>query len=129
MAAGLLLMLVGLAMIMMGCPFAHGAIAVKHHNSLGVVQYEDNPYTYLEGSIVSGAFIEDRALNLRVQPRATYALFTQDVLFCDIDEVAARMNGKSNPVVLVYETVAHRTIEGVGCHELIAVDEVKSEKP
>ena len=108
--------------------FAHGAISKKHDNSLGVVQYQSNPFTYFEGSLVSGATI-DSAVNLRFSPRQTYGLFTQDILFCDYDNVAEKFAGKKGLVVLSYETVAHRTIQGVGCHDLRSVDEVKEARP
>jgi len=129
MIAGSILFLIGVLMILAGLTLAHGAINVKHHNSLGVVQYEDNPYTYLEGSITDIAVVGDNyeAVNFRVQPRATYALFTQELLLCN-QGVGDLINGKSNPLVLTYETVAHRTVDGIGCHRLVAVDEVAEAK-
>lgn len=110
------------------CEFSHGAVSKRHDNSLGVVQYESNPYTYLEGNLVSGAVI-DSGVNLRFQPRGTYNLFTQEILFCDVETVAQKFAGKSGLVVLTYETVAHRTIQGVGCHNLRSIDAIKEERP
>lgn len=127
-AAAIALILFVLAVLTIGLTgFAHGAVSKKHDNSLGVVQYQNNPFTYFEGSLVSGATI-DSAVNLRFSPRQTYGLFTQDILFCDYDNVAEKFAGKKGLVVLSYETVAHRTIQGIGCHSLRSVDEVKEDK-
>jgi len=128
-AAAIALILFTLAVLLIGFTgFAHGAISKKHDNSLGVVQYQSNPYTYFEGSLVSGAVI-DRGVNLRFQPRGTYGLFTQDVLFCDYDEVLLKFQGKTGLLVFTYETKTHRTIQGIGCHDLRSIDVVKEERP
>lgn len=108
--------------------FSSAAISKKPNtNSLGTVQYQSNPYTYFEGSLVSGAIIEP-GVNLRFQPRGTYNLFTQEILFCDYNTVAQKFSGKQGLLVLSYETVAHRMIQGIGCHSLRSVDEVKEDK-
>jgi hypothetical protein len=109
------------------CGFSHAAVSKKHDNSLGVVQYQTNPYTYFEGALISGAIIEP-GVNLRFQPRGTYGLFSQEILFCNYDSVAEKFSGKSGLLVLTYETVAHRTIQGIGCHDLRTVDVVKEER-
>ncbi len=127
-AAAIALVLFLLSVMLALTSFAHGTISKKHDNSIGVVQYQSNPYTYFEGSLVSGAIIEP-GVNLRFSPRQTYGLFTQDILFCDYDNVAEKFAGKKGLVVLSYETVAHRTIQGVGCHDLRSVDEVKEARP
>lgn len=108
--------------------FSSAAISKKPNtNSLGTVQYQSNPYTYFEGSLVSGAIIEP-GVNLRFQPRGTYNLFAQEILFCDYNTVAQKFSGKQGLLVLSYETVAHRMIQGIGCHSLRSVDEVKEDK-
>ena len=108
--------------------FSSAAISKKPNtNSLGTVQYQSNPYTYFEGSLVSGAIIEP-GVNLRFQPRGTYNLFVQEILFCDYNTVAQKFSGKQGLLVLSYETVAHRMIQGIGCHSLRSVDEVKEDK-
>ncbi len=128
-AAAIALILFLLAVLTIGLTgFAHGAISKKHDNSLGVVQYQSNPYTYFEGSLVSGATIDD-GVNLRFQPRGTYGLFTQEILFCDTEAVAEKFAGKRGLLVLTYETVAHKMIQGVGCRDLRSVDVVKEETP
>lgn len=103
----------------------HATTTEKHSNGLGIVMQQTNPNTYIEGAVIGAAVIET-AVNLRVQPRNTYNLFTQDILMCDQGHVVALFEGKGNPVTLTYETVAHHTIQGVGCHELRAVDEIKT---
>lgn len=107
----------------------HAATTSKHHtNGLGVVQYQTNPLTYLEGSITNVAMVGD-GVNLRIQPRSTYGLFTQELLLCNVEHVVDVFHGKGGLVVMTYETVSHRTIEGVGCHNLVAVDMIVPERP
>lgn len=104
-----------------------GVVSKKPNtNSLGALQYQNNPYTYLEGSITGAAYVEDHALVVRIQPRGTFMLFTEDLLFCKgADD---KIRGKQSPVVLTYETKAHHLVEGIGCHALLSVDEVKDTK-
>jgi hypothetical protein len=128
-AATIALILFLLSVVLIGfAGFAHGAVNKKHDNSLGVVQYQTNPFTYFEGSI-SNTSLVGTGVNLRLQPRGVYSLFTQEILLCDYDNVAEKFAGKQGLLVLTYETVAHRSIEGIGCHDLHSVDEVKEERP
>lgn len=89
-----------------------------------VTQYQDNPYTYKAGLVAASGFVDD-SITLRVQPLATYSLFTEDILICDRDKAAEKFEGKHNPVLLTYKTKASRLVEGLGCHDLVRVDEVK----
>ena len=103
---------------------AHAATtaAQKHGNSLGVVMSFDNPNTYKAGAVVAVAYVGDRGnsgIVVRIQPSGTYSLFTEDITFCGGPE---KFLNKTNPMVLTYRTKAHRTIDGVGCHELVRVD-------
>jgi hypothetical protein len=128
-AAAIALILFLLSVVLIGFSgFAYGAVGKKHGNSLGVIQYETNPFTYVEGSL-SNVSLVGTGVNLRLQPRGVYSLFTQEILFCDYDNVAEKFAGKRGLMVLTYETVAHRSIEGIGCHDLRSVDEVKEERP
>jgi len=88
-----------------------------------VTQYTENPYTYKAGS-VSAVGEPGDALVVRLQPLGTYSLFTEDILFCDENKAISLATGKHNPVLLTYKTKASRLIEGIGCHDLIRVDEV-----
>jgi hypothetical protein len=128
-AAAIALVLFLLAVLTIGfTAFAHGAVGKKHDNSLGVIQYQTNPFSYVEGSI-SNVSLVGTGTNLRLQPRGVYSLFSQEILLCDYDKVAEKFAGKHGLMVLTYETVAHRTIQGIGCHDLRSVDEVKEERP
>jgi hypothetical protein len=88
-----------------------------------VTQYTENPYTYKVGNVSAVGFV-DKSITLRLQPLATYGLFSEDILFCDQKEVATLFAEKHNPVVLTYKTKASRLIQGVGCHDLVRVDEM-----
>jgi hypothetical protein len=110
-----------LLLMLAGCALA---AVPKHHNSLGTVSYESNPYTYRAGAVVTGFDIDEgKGLVIRIQPIGTYNLFSEDILFCGnpID----KLEGLHNPILLTYATLAHRTVRGVGCHELLRADEVK----
>ena len=96
-------------------------------NSLGVVSYTENPNLYILGNVVEGFDISDgAALNLRIQPLGTYALFTQDILMCGMP--LDKFEGKRNPVAITYARRATRMISGIGCHPLLRVDEVQDDK-
>jgi hypothetical protein len=101
---------------------AHGTVGKKHDNSIGTIMYTDNPMTYKAGSVISAAYV-DGGMVVRMQPIGTYALFTEDFLFCGNDP--NKLLNKSNPMILTYRTKASRMVEGIGCHELVRVDEVK----
>jgi hypothetical protein len=107
--------------------FSSAAISKKPNtNSLGTVQYQNNPYTYKAGALTAAAFVGDGGVVIRIQPRGTFSLYTEDILFC---AGAVELVGtKRNPLVLTYETQAHHMIEGIGCHKLIYVDEIKNVK-
>jgi hypothetical protein len=101
----------------------HGSVAGPR-NSLGVAIYEDNPLTYKAGTVVDGAIVGNHeALSIRIQPTGTYALFTESILFCGTP--GHMFDSKSSPLVLVYETQAHRRVDGVACHNLVIVGELK----
>ena len=103
----------------------HCTTTSSRRNSIGTVQYQENPFTYKVGSVVGAFEVKNSAPDMvvRVQPLATYSLFTEDILICG--EPVDMLQGKKNPLVLTYETVAHRSVSGVGCHRLIRVDELQ----
>ena len=120
---GMLIWFVVLALL----SIAHCTTTVKHENSMGFVQYTTNPFTYVVGNMSEGFDIENgKGLVVRIQPAGTYALFTMDILLCGTP--TEKFAGKANPLVLTYETQAHRAIEGIGCHRLVNVQELKIPK-
>jgi hypothetical protein len=111
--------------------FLHADTTSRHKNATGAVIEYSNPNIYLTGSVISGALIESgdkRFLNIRFQPSHTFSLYTEEVLFCDAESVIKKFTGKSNPVVVTYERLAHDSVQSIGCHVLVGVSEVKSEK-
>ena len=120
----ILLALVGTLMILVALT-AHAAVSKKPQgNSLGFLQYAENPYIYVEGEVHAAVYVSKNALVVRIQPRGTYSLYTEDLLFCP--GAAEVLATKSSPVVLVYERIAHQTVEGLGCHVLKYADEIKT---
>jgi hypothetical protein len=107
---------------------AHCAVSKKpsQGNAMGFLQYNENPYIYLEGDFRAAAYVEKNALVVRIQPRGTYALFTEDILFCP--GAADVLRNKQGLLVFVYERVAHQTIQEIGCHDLVFVDEIKTQR-
>lgn len=92
-----------------------------------VAQYQDNPFTYRAGAIIDASVIEDnKAVNIRFQPLATYSLFSENILICGVPQ--EMFANKRNPMVLTYKTKASRIVQGIGCHELIRVDEMKTQE-
>jgi hypothetical protein len=113
--------------VMIAATLGHATTTSQHRNSLGVVMYEQNPNVYEAGEVVNYVILDhNKGLVLRVQPLAAYALYTDEILFCGVP--ADKLDGHENPMVLVYEKVAHKMVEGVGCHELVTVRDIKGEK-
>jgi hypothetical protein len=109
-------------LIIMPMIAAHAVVTTtsKHSNSLGVVQYTENPVQYLEASIVGGSIHGDFT-TVRFQPVGTYTLFTEDVTFCG--DQSEKFNGKMGAVVLAFSKVQHHR----DCYDLYSVHEVKEE--
>lgn len=109
--------------------FGHCATtSTKHNNGIGVVMQQTNPNSYLAGSVTNVEFAgkpENYGMVIRVQPLKSYTLYTEDILLCG--DPSQEFAGHSNPMVLVYETVSHHMVEGIGCHELRAVRDVVPE--
>ena len=123
--------LIALALVFICVALAHGSTTSRHKNATGAVIEYSNPNIYLTGSVISGALIESgdkRFLNIRFQPSHTFSLYTEEVLLCDAESVIKKFTGKSNPVVVTYERLAHDSVQSIGCHVLVGVSEVKSEK-
>ena len=117
-------LVVGL-LIFVTMELGHCAVGNKHVNSLGTPMFFDNPMTYKAGSISALSYV-DGGLVARIQPIGTYSLFTEDILFCSMSP--EKFLNKSNPMVITYRTKASRLIQGIGCHELVAVHSLKTEK-
>jgi hypothetical protein len=94
-----------------------------------VIQYTENPYTYKVGTATMVG-TPDGAFVVRIQPLGTFSLFTEDILFCDYKGVfeSGMLANKHNPLVLTYHTRALRLVQGIGCHTLVRVDEMKTQE-
>ena len=107
-----------LALIVAFCTLGHAATTSKSQNSLGSVPYDVNPLVYIAGSVKDAAKV-DGNLNLRFAPLGTYALFDQNILLCGIP--VNKFEGVTEPFMLVYERRSHKSVQGVGCHEVYGV--------
>jgi hypothetical protein len=104
----------------------YGTTTSNSKNSLGAVQYSENPLMYLAATLAQtdGAVTNvDGNLNLRLKPLGTYMLYDESLLLCGMP--LDKFQGVTEPFVLTYERVAHRTVQGIGCHELIRADSIK----
>jgi hypothetical protein len=102
------------------------AVSKPHSNSIGVPMYNTNPLMYTAGSLANTADSVsnvDGNLNLRIKPLGTYMLYDEQILFCGLP--MEKFQGITEPFVLAYERQAHRTVQGVGCHNLISVESLK----
>jgi hypothetical protein len=91
-------------------------------NSLGVVQYNDNPLMYEAVQTIAEVTEVDGNLNLRVKPVGTYMLYDDIVLLCGMP--TDKFNGIQEPFLMTYERKSHRMARGVACHDLLRVDSI-----
>ena len=103
----------------------HCTTTAKHSNSLGALQYTENPLQYLEAAVVSGVVHSEGKQEytaIRFQPTGTYILYTEDITFCG-DE-ADTFNGKRGVIVVAFSKLQHHR----DCFDLYSVHEVKGDK-
>ena len=123
------IVLVVLYVFMWGLQDAPCAVTTRHENSLGIPMYTSNPLMYMAGSLAMNQDAVsniDGNLNIRISPLGTYMLYDESVLFCGLP--VDKFQGVTEPFVMAYERVARRTVQGIGCHALISVHSLKTEK-
>jgi hypothetical protein len=103
---------------------AHCTTTKPQTNSLGVVQYNDNPLMYEAVQSLAEVTEVDGSMNLRVKPIGTYMLYDDNLLLCGLPTDA--FQGIREPFLITYERVAHLSVRGVGCHRLVRVDNIES---
>jgi hypothetical protein len=91
-------------------------------NSLGVLQYNDNPYVYEAVQTIAEVTEVDGNMNLRVKPVGTYMLYDDIVLLCGMP--IDKFSGVTEPFLMTYERAAHHRVRGVACHDLLRVDSI-----
>jgi hypothetical protein len=95
-------------------------------NSLGALQYDENPYLYEAVQTIAEVTEVDGNMNFRVNPIGTYMLYDDNILLCGLP--TDDFNGIQEPFLMTYERVAHIGVHGVGCHRLIRVDNIVTKK-
>jgi hypothetical protein len=103
---------------------AHCSTTKPQTNSLGVVQYTENPYLYEAVQSLAEVTEVDGNMNLRVKPIGTYMLYDDNLLLCGLPTDA--FQGIREPFLMTYERVSHTSVRGVGCHRLVRVDNIES---
>jgi hypothetical protein len=94
----------------------------EHTNSLGVLQYNDNPLIYEAVQTIAEVTEVDGNMNLRVKPVGTYMLYDDIVLLCGLP--IEKFSGIKEPFLMTYERRAHHMTRGVACHDLLRVDSI-----
>ena len=115
-------------MLAVGSLCASGEVVARRRPSVALSGADDdqNPYTYLYGSVAKGNVIRDQkghyATSVMFQPRYASELFTKSVLFCGNRVDAFR---GADTIVVTYRRIPHRMVEGVPCFDLVSVDRVE----
>jgi hypothetical protein len=117
----------GLIMLLAVACSANATATNNRQNTFGAVIESKNTNTYLFAVPIAGQIIEhdeEVVTNVRFQPYGTPALYDETVLFCG--DVSGYFAGKSGPLVITYHTIAHRLFQGVACHDIVSVFEVRN---
>ena len=125
-AAKILLLGVFVAAVVVALVFeAYGTPSRPKAGERVVDETYQNPQTYLLALPVDGKILDGRFTNIRFQPYGTALLYDQSILFCgDVaDEFVT-----SGVIVVAYKTQASGRYQGIGCHELTGVFELKGAK-
>jgi hypothetical protein len=101
---------------------AHCATTSHKPNSTGSLPYTANPLMYMAVEKLQEVTNVNGNLNLRVNPLGTYLLYDESVLLCGLD--TRKFDGVGKSFLLTYEREAHRSVKGVGCHNLLRVDKI-----
>jgi hypothetical protein len=101
---------------------AHCTTTKPQTNSLGVIQYNDNPYIYEAVQTIAEVTEVDGNMNLRVKPVGTYMLYDDIILLCGLP--VDKFMGITEPFLMTYERASRRMVRGVACHDLLRVDNI-----
>lgn len=122
--AWIFITLLVLFVLAFGTLFAHGSTHSRP-NSVGVDQFYENTNSYLFALPIGGA-VMDGATSIRFQPYNTMELYEESVLFCG--DVSPQFKGKTGPIVVTFDRVAHRLFRGVACHDLVSVFQIHDDQ-
>jgi hypothetical protein len=101
---------------------AHCSTTKPQTNSLGIVQYNENPYIYEAVQTIAEVTEVDGNMNLRIRPVGTYMLYDDIVLLCGLP--VEKFTRITEPFLMTYERVSHHMVRGVACHDLLRVDSI-----
>jgi hypothetical protein len=123
-AAWVFIILVLLFMLGVAISIAHGKTTpAPRPNSLEAINQIYNPYTYLLALPIDGQILNERYTNIRFAPYAAPDLYDQSILFCG--DVTPMFNGKTGVVAITYRIQSSKMYQGISCHELLSVFQVK----
>ena len=105
---------------------AHCSTTKPQTNSLGVLQYNDNPLMYEAVQTIAEVTEIDGNMNLRIKPVGTYMLYDDIVLLCGMP--IDKFSGVTEPFLMTYRRRSSHMVRGVACHELLRVDQIVSKE-
>lgn len=109
----------------------HAATTSSRHNAFGAATISVDPNVTLVASLLGGEVHRDsdgrEGFNLRLHPKYTYGLFDESIMFCG--DVRGLLDDHTSTFqAYTYRRAASRLIDGIPCHALMGVDDVKNEK-
>ena len=102
---------------------AHGSPSRPKTGEPGIGETYQNPQTYLLALPVDGKILDGRFTNIRFQPYGAALFDEPSILFCG--NVADEFVRTAGVIVVAYKTQASGRYQGIGCHELTGVFELK----
>lgn len=99
-------------------------------NSLGFVAYQDNPFAYTVGAVIGGQILRGDTGELFTQvefnPVHTYLFFRETKMFCGDQRLKLIQSGT---LLVTYQKIAHISLYGIGCHDLVDVTPIEAVTP
>jgi hypothetical protein len=107
------------------------ASTTSRTNAFGAQTITSDPNVTLVASLLGGEVHKDSdgrlGYNLRLHPKYTFGLYDESIMFCG--DIRGQMDGKQTTFqAYTYRRAASRLIDGIPCHALVGVDDVKNEK-
>jgi len=120
-------------MILLAASLGHCRTTSKQPNSFGTVVYNENPFAYIVGEIIGGGVVgsgSNTSFSVRIHPRGTYLLFDESVLFCGTEDNVRKLledgsHLKAGTLAFTYRRQGSRIVEGIACHDIVAVDKLQ----
>jgi len=126
--------ILGLALFLALSALAHCSVHGGTQNSIAEIS-DLNPYIYVVGTIQNGDVRADKngngATDIHIHPLYTPMLYEQYLSFCgDRRDLVTTNDGSTirpGNLVFIYKRAASRFVDGVACHDLTTIEELKND--